>query len=315
MVTSAIIQENILEFLSDGEARSVQEIKAYLAETNVGEYSEGQFAGSMNTLQRNGKIKKNSRGVYTLRQEGDEEDNMKTCFVVSPIGDEGSEIRKKADQLLNHIIKPVCKACGFSVERVDQMNDIGSITQKILDNLENADLVIADIAGHNPNVFFEMGFRARTNKPIIHLRPKGEQLPFDIAAIRAFDYNLGDLDSVEEIKGRLQQTIKSFTFPSHDESSNDESTSKEGHASPSLPILYEILDAIKDLRDDFEGSEKRALRAVIETMQSAQPQMSQEDRLMAQMLPALMQNPEAFMQLAEISEKFPTKQNNKKLRR
>ena len=34
---------------------------------------------------------------------------MKTCFVVSPIGDVGSEIRINADKLFKYIISPVCK--------------------------------------------------------------------------------------------------------------------------------------------------------------------------------------------------------------
>ena len=83
---------------------------------------------------------------------------MKTCFVVSPIGDEKSDIRKNADQLFKHIILPVCESCGFIAERVDQMNDADSITQKILDSLENADLVIADITGYNPNFFMKWDF-------------------------------------------------------------------------------------------------------------------------------------------------------------
>jgi len=64
MITSAILQENVLKLLSDGEPYSVQEIKAYLLKVGVEGYSEGQFAGSMNTLQRNGTLKK-QRGVYT----------------------------------------------------------------------------------------------------------------------------------------------------------------------------------------------------------------------------------------------------------
>mgnify|MGYP000747918754 FL=1 len=58
---------------------------------------------------------------------------MKTCFVVSPIGDVGSEIRINADKLFKYIISPVCKSCGFEPVRVDQINDSDSITQTIID--------------------------------------------------------------------------------------------------------------------------------------------------------------------------------------
>lgn len=39
-----------------------------------------------------------------------------------------------------------------------------------------------------------------------------EKNPFDIAGIRTFDYDLLDLDSVEEVKSRLIKTIGAISF-------------------------------------------------------------------------------------------------------
>jgi len=50
-------------------------------------------------------------------------------------------------------------------------------------------------------------------------------------------------------------------------------------------------------------------------MQKAQPKMSQEDALMAQLLPVMLENPKMFNQLIEIGEKYPVQQNHKKMRR
>ena len=82
------------------------------------------------------------------------------------------------------------------------------ITQTIINKLDHAELVIADLTEHNPNVFFEMGYRAQTQKPIIHLKSKGEKIPFDVTTIRAFDYDLTDLDNVEQLRDRLKKTIQ-----------------------------------------------------------------------------------------------------------
>jgi len=313
MAKSATIQECIVSFLADGQARSVQNIKAHLTKLNIGNYSEGQFAGSINTLQRNGKIKKLDRGVYSLRTKDEEEKNMKTCFVVSPIGNANSEIRKNADKLLKYIIKPVCEE--FNIVRADQAHDAGSITQTILENLETADLVIADLSGHNPNVFYEMGFRQRTGKPIIHLKKHDEIIPFDVSAIRTFDYDLTDLDSVESIKERLRQTISSFSFELEGGiSDNPEESIQEKMTQPILPILYQILDAISDLRSEVSNIDHRALQTAITTMQSTQPKMSQEDMLLAQLMPAMIQNPSLMKQLIELGEKYPAQQKNRKSR-
>ncbi|MCL2188481.1 MAG: nucleoside 2-deoxyribosyltransferase [Defluviitaleaceae bacterium] len=316
MIKSADIQECVLELLSDGNPYSVQDIKTHLAEIGMDEYSEGQFAGSMNTLQRNGKIIKTERGIYSLSQTDEEKKNMRTCFVVSPIGNEKSEIRKKADQLFKHIIVPVCKSCGFVAERVDQMNDADSITQKILDRLESADLVIADITGHNPNIFYEMGFRKRTNKPIIHLRKQGENLPFDIAAIRTLDYDLTDLDNVDLIKDKLEKTVKSFSYLPQDEMTEDFKTPAPDSDTPSmLSILYQILDTISDIQDDIKSNNINMLETVIKTLQDRQPQMSTQDAIMAQLLPSMLEKPKMFEQLMKLSDKLPTQQGGKNIRK
>lgn len=191
MTKSAEIQRTVLTLLSDGAQHTVQEMKATLAQDGISEYTEGQFAGSLNTLIRNGSIKKNNRGIYSIETRSEK---MMTCFVVSPIGEDGSPTRANADKLFKYIIKPVCEKCGFDAIRVDQLNDANSITQTIINKLDHAELVIADLTEHNPNVFFEMGYRAQTQKPIIHLKSKGEKIPFDVTTIRAFDYDLTDLD-------------------------------------------------------------------------------------------------------------------------
>jgi nucleoside 2-deoxyribosyltransferase len=302
MASSARLQEIIIKHLSDEQNHSVQEIKAYLAESGVHDYSEGQFSGSINTLLRNGTIKKIDRGVYAYNKGVG---NMKKCFVVSPIGNVRSDIRNSADKLFKYIIKPVCENCGFNAIRVDQINASDSITQTIVDNLETADLVIADISGHNPNVFFEIGFRTRTKRPIVYLKPVGESLPFDINTIRTFDYDLTDLDSVSLVKERLEQTINSFEFSSED---NDiEEDSREKIYEPVIPILYQILDSISDLKSEISANNTDILGTVIRTMQSAQPQMSAETAMQTQLMSAFLQNPDRMMKLAELADKFPQK--------
>jgi len=52
-----------------------------------------------------------------------------TCFVIAPIGEESSEIRRRSDQILTHIIEPVAKECGYEeVIRADRISAPGMIT-------------------------------------------------------------------------------------------------------------------------------------------------------------------------------------------
>ena len=306
MATSARIQEKIAELLSDGENHSVQEIKSYLTEVGVSDYSEGQFSGSINTMIRNGSIEKIDRGVYAIGKEN--EKMTKRCFIVSPIGEEGSVTRSNADKLLNHILKPVCENCGFEAFRSDMNLGSDVITETIIDNLENADLVIADISEHNPNVFYEMGFRARTRKPIIYLKPKSEKLPFDVASIRTIEYDLTDLDNVLQVKERLEKTINAFEYSDSDE----EAEEKNDTFVPSImPILYDIQDSIAKLENKIENNNNDTLEKVINCMRPQQPVMSAEEALQAQLMASLMQNPDNFMKLYQMSEQINKKQKRR----
>ena len=300
-----MIKEMIMQLLSDGAGHSVSEMKDYLFEKGLEDYSEGQFAGSVNNLLRNKKIEKVNRGTYKIAGEnltGEGRGSvMKKCFVVSPIGDAGTDIRKNADQLYQHIIKPVCEKCGFAAQRVDEFNTSNSITQEILDALNDYDLVIADLTGHNPNVFFEIGYRTKSQKPIIHLKRKDETIPFDVSSIRTFEYDLTDLDMVTATKDRLEQVIRNFKYDEYKES-------KRGNNFENNMIvasLNEIQYKIDVLTEEIKKKENETIKTVIETFNAQKPEPeSLETEMMKILMPELIKNPNAADVLLRLSEKF-----------
>lgn len=240
---------------------------------------------------------------------------MKKCFVISPIGGEGTDVRRRADQVFKYIIAPVCEKCEFEAIRVDQINQADSITQTIIDYLERSELVIADMTGHNPNAFYEMGYRACMGKPMINLKEKGGAIPFDISNIRAFDYDLSDLDSVAEIKNRLEQTIKSFNIS--EETNEGESGSLKAQESSGgldtttqmLPILYEIQDQIEQLRQEIHIKDTETIQAIVRASQPTIPAEDPNTALMKALIPELLRNPSSAKTLMELGEM--TKKNKK----
>lgn len=305
MTKSYMIKEMIMQLLSDGAGHSVSEMKAYLFEKGLEDYSEGQFAGSVNNLLRNKKIEKVNRGTYKIADEnltGEGRGSvMKKCFVVSPIGDAGTDIRKNADQLYQHIIKPVCEKCGFAAQRVDEFNTSNSITQEILDALNDYDLVIADLTGHNPNVFFEIGYRTKSQKPIIHLKRKDETIPFDVSSIRTFEYDLTDLDMVTATKDRLEQVIRNFKYDEYKES-------KRGNNFENNMIVASLNDIqykIDVLTEEIKKKENETIKTIIETFNAQKPEPeSLETEIMKILMPELIKNPNAADVLLRLSEKF-----------
>jgi hypothetical protein len=119
----------------------------------------------------------------------------KTCFYVTPIGEEGSEQRKHADLLLGQIVEPAIEELGMdlAVIRADKMTQPGMISQQILQHVLGARLVVADLSFHNPNVFYELAIRHATKLPTVLISRTAERVPFDIADLRVVFLDMTDI--------------------------------------------------------------------------------------------------------------------------
>src|SRR5258705_8718823 len=136
-----------------------------------------------------------------------------TCFVVGPIGAEGSDTRKRADALLKHIIKDVLESAPFNmqVDRADEMAKPGLILTQVIERVVHADLVVADLADlKNPNVFYELALRHAVRKPVVHMLLKGHELPFDVATQRTIYYQTDDLSVAAEAKADLKKHVEAI---------------------------------------------------------------------------------------------------------
>lgn len=129
----------------------------------------------------------------------------KSVFVVSPIGAPGSEVHQKAAYALKYIFREALRSDEWEVHRADEGKSPDSIGQHVIKRLHEADLVIADLTGHNPNVFYELAIAHGWRKPVVHLIAKGEKVPFDIVDQRTIFYDITDLASVEEAVARLRE--------------------------------------------------------------------------------------------------------------
>lgn len=137
-------------------------------------------------------------------------DSGQVCFVISPIGADDSPERKKADQLLRYIVKPALEARGYVVKRADDIHDPGTISKQIIELLISAPMVVADMTGHNPNVFYELAVRHAAKLPVVHMIEKGQTIPFDVAPQRAIFYELA-LDGAEEAKKSLGAMLQAIS--------------------------------------------------------------------------------------------------------
>lgn len=115
----------------------------------------------------------------------------KQCFVISPIGDEGSDIRQHADDVFEFVIAPAMAACGIEPKRSDEIDRAGKISDQMFQAIFDADLCVVVLTTHNPNVYYELALAHSFDRPTILLIEKGDKLPFDVQDLRTIEYDLG----------------------------------------------------------------------------------------------------------------------------
>jgi hypothetical protein len=112
------------------------------------------------------------------------------CFVIMPFTERAEDHDVGFfTEVMEHLVAPAGKAAGFTVRSaLRQGSDV--IQKTIVNDLLNADLVVADLTEHNPNVMFELGMRMAHDLPVALIRAKGTGSIFDVDnLLRVFDYD------------------------------------------------------------------------------------------------------------------------------
>lgn len=137
------------------------------------------------------------------------EDNKKTCFIITPIGKENTPIYRHINGVIDECIYPVLSD-KYDITVAHRINKPGSIYKQIIQEIYNADLVIANLTETNPNVMYELAFRHSINKPVIMIMEEGEyDLPFDVKGERTIFYN-NDFQGALTLKESLKKMVLSI---------------------------------------------------------------------------------------------------------
>lgn len=136
------------------------------------------------------------------------EAKKKSCISIGPYGADPAGISHRHDLeiLLKEILSTEFEYKAFwEVPNTDMTSDL-------FNAIVEADLVIADLRGLNPNVMYELGIRHAFNKPTVHLRDDFTKLSWDIDKNFTVPYPLPIQLShkeklVSEIKDRIQKVL------------------------------------------------------------------------------------------------------------
>ena len=131
----------------------------------------------------------------------------KTCFIITPIGNSNSAIYRHINGVIRSVIRPCLEKAGFTkIKAAHEINELGSINTQVITSILDADLVVANLTGTNPNVMYELCLRHAIAKPVIHICEEGTDLPFDIKDSRTIFYR-NDMLGVDELKEVLETML------------------------------------------------------------------------------------------------------------
>lgn len=135
-------------------------------------------------------------------------DFERECFFIAPIGEKGSEIRKRSDGVRDWVVRPAAKAHGLETVRADEVGEPGQITSQAVQRCLKAKAAVADLTGGNPNVYYELSVRHGAQLPVVLIAAEGTKLPFDISQSRVIFFDHTDLASAGRAREELQEQIE-----------------------------------------------------------------------------------------------------------
>lgn len=124
----------------------------------------------------------------------DLEYNDKSVFVLTPF------LEREFDTY--NTIKEVCTEVNLNCSRGDETYRDKDLLMHIITSIAESSIIIANINGRNPNVFYELGICHSIGKPVILVSNNKKDLPFDIQNKNIIFYN-NKMDLNSKLKSEL----------------------------------------------------------------------------------------------------------------
>jgi hypothetical protein len=118
-------------------------------------------------------------------------------FVLMPFGQEFRDVYELG-------IVPACDSASAYCERVDEQMFFENILDRIYGQIRQADLIVAEMTGKTPNVFYEVGYAHGLGKRVILVTKNAADIPFDLKQYPHIVYG----ESIATLKKELQLKIQ-----------------------------------------------------------------------------------------------------------
>src|ERR1035437_7277247 len=125
------------------------------------------------------------------------------AFVLMPFGDH-------YDSYYAAVYKPGLETAGCVVQRADDMFAPQPIIIDIQRAIAQADVILCELSGRNPNVFYELGLAHAIGKPVVLLCDNLSDVPFDLRHIRIITYDCRTPDWASKLRDAIRASVLSI---------------------------------------------------------------------------------------------------------
>jgi len=126
---------------------------------------------------------------------------LDTCFVMMPFG-------QWFDLYYKEIFTSAIKEAGMEPLRADELFSTGTVIEQIWEQIQKSKILLADLTGKNPNVFYELGLAHAAHKPVVFTSANLDDVPFDLRHLRVIVYDIRDPSWGEKLKSSLTAYLK-----------------------------------------------------------------------------------------------------------
>jgi hypothetical protein len=131
---------------------------------------------------------------------GEASDTPEGIFVLMPFAQEFDVVYQSA------IRRPIELIAKLGCRRADDIFAASGIVSVIAEALAKCSLVIADVTGRNPNVYYELGIAHSMGKKVIIVTQSRDDMPFDVQHIQNIKYSYS-FDGIVDLGASLLEAL------------------------------------------------------------------------------------------------------------
>jgi hypothetical protein len=146
------------------------------------------------------KKKTSNKSSRTTKQSKDQVAETDICFVIMPFG-------SWFDYYYETVYVSAIKSTGLVPRRADDLYRPSAIVHDIWTLTQQAKIILADLSGKNPNVFYELGLAHALTKPAILITESMDDVPFDLRSLRVIVYDKNEPNWGEVLKKKIETAI------------------------------------------------------------------------------------------------------------